>query len=78
MTTFSNERCRFSCACSALKHVESGEYNPFEVVKTNILELKMLLTLLLTAMLKGIFSTDKAVYLINLYGATKLLAEKSL
>ncbi len=63
---------------AALKHVESGEYNPFEVVKTNILGTQNVIDAIVTSNVKkGIFlSTDKAVSPINLYGATKLAAEK--
>ena len=63
---------------AAMKQVPACEYNPFEAVKTNILgartsssaaiENDVPLTLAL--------STDKAVNPVNLYGATKLCAEK--
>ena len=63
---------------AALKHVESGEYNPFEVVKTNILGTQNVIDAIVNSNVKkGVFlSTDKAVSPINLYGATKLAAEK--
>ena len=63
---------------AALKHVESGEYNPFEVVKTNILGTQNVVDAVIeTKVKKAIFlSTDKAVSPINLYGSTKLAAEK--
>ncbi len=63
---------------AALKHVESGEYNPFEVVKTNVLGTQNIIDAIVNSNVKkGIFlSTDKAVSPINLYGATKLAAEK--
>ena len=63
---------------AALKHVESGEYNPFEVVKTNILGTQNIIDAIVNSNVKkGVFlSTDKAVSPINLYGATKLAAEK--
>ena len=56
------------------KHVESGEYNPFEVVKTNVLGTQNIIDAIVNSNVKkGIFlSTDKAVSPINLYGATKL------
>ena len=58
----------------ALKHVESGEYNPFEVVKTNVLGTQNIIDAIVNSNVKkGVFlSTDKAVSPINLYGATKL------
>ena len=63
---------------AALKHVESGEYNPFEVVKTNVLGTQNIIDAIVNSNVKkGVFlSTDKAVSPINLYGATKLAAEK--
>ena len=63
---------------AALKHVESGEYNPFEVVKTNIMGTQNVVDAIINSKVeKSIFlSTDKAVSPINLYGATKLAAEK--
>ncbi len=63
---------------AALKQVVSGEYNPFEVVQTNIIGTQNVCEAILTSSVKkGIFlSTDKAVSPVNLYGATKLTAEK--
>lgn len=63
---------------AALKHIHSGEYNPFEVVKTNIIGTQNVIdSINLNKVPKAIFlSTDKAVAPINLYGATKLAAEK--
>ena len=63
---------------AALKHVESGEYNPFEVVKTNIIGSQNVVDSIIDSdVTKAIFlSTDKAVSPINLYGASKLAAEK--
>ena len=62
---------------AALKHVESGEYNPFEVVKTNVLGTQNIIDAIVNSNVKkGVFlSTDKAVSPINLYGATKLAFE---
>ena len=63
---------------AALKHIKSGEYNPFEVIKTNIIGSQNVIDAVnINKIPKAIFlSTDKAVAPINLYGATKLSAEK--
>ena len=63
---------------AALKHISSGEYNPFEVIKTNIIGSQNVIDAVnINKIPKAIFlSTDKAVAPINLYGATKLAAEK--
>lgn len=63
---------------AALKQVPTTEYNPFETVKTNIIGTQNLIE---TCIKKNIdktilISTDKAVAPINLYGSTKLTAEK--
>lgn len=63
---------------AALKQVPSCEYNPFEAVKTNILGAANIIDVAIDAGVKKVvaLSTDKAVSPINLYGATKLVAEK--
>lgn len=63
---------------AALKHVPSCEYNPLEAVKTNIGGAENLIEAALDAGVKKVvaLSTDKAVNPVNLYGATKLVAEK--
>jgi UDP-N-acetylglucosamine 4,6-dehydratase len=63
---------------AALKHIHSGEYNPFEVIKTNVMGTQNVIDAANHNNIpKSIFlSTDKAVSPINLYGATKLAAEK--
>ena len=63
---------------AALKQVPALEYNPMEAVKTNILGTKNVLNAALEAGAKKVItlSTDKAVAPINLYGATKLAADK--
>lgn len=63
---------------AALKQVPAAEYNPSEFVKTNILgSLNIIEAAIEQGIQKVIFlSTDKAVRPINLYGATKLCAEK--
>ena len=63
---------------AAMKHVPQGEYNPFEVVKTNILGAQNLIEAALSKKVKKVIalSTDKASSPINLYGATKLTSDK--
>ncbi len=65
---------------AALKQVPTCEYNPFEAVKTNILGTKNVVDASIDCGVKKVMliSTDKAVNPINLYGATKLCAEKLL
>lgn len=63
---------------AALKQVSACEYNPAEAVKTNI---EGAMNVIDAAVDSGVskvmaLSTDKAVYPVNLYGATKLVAEK--
>ncbi len=63
---------------AALKQVPACEYNPMEAVKTNIMGTSNVVEAALDAGVKQVMalSTDKAVNPINLYGATKLAAEK--
>ena len=63
---------------AALKQVPTCEYNPIEAVRTNI---SGAVNVIDAAIDNGVekviaISTDKAVYPVNLYGATKLVAEK--
>ena len=63
---------------AALKQVPACEYNPFEAVNTNIMGAMNVID---AAIDRGVdrvitISTDKAVNPVNLYGATKLCAEK--
>jgi len=68
----------FVIHAAALKQVPACEYNPMEAVKTNILGSGNVIDAALDAGTKRVIalSTDKAVNPINLYGATKLAAEK--
>jgi UDP-N-acetylglucosamine 4,6-dehydratase len=63
---------------AALKQVPACEYNPMEAIKTNILGSSNVIEAALDAGVKKVLalSTDKAVNPVNLYGATKLCAEK--
>jgi UDP-N-acetylglucosamine 4,6-dehydratase/5-epimerase len=63
---------------AALKQVPACEYNPFEAVQTNVLGAQNLITAAIDNRVKltVALSTDKAVNPVNLYGATKLCAEK--
>jgi len=63
---------------AALKQVDTAEYNPFEFVKTNILGSENIIKAALQSNVKKVvaLSTDKASSPINLYGATKLCADK--
>jgi UDP-N-acetylglucosamine 4,6-dehydratase len=63
---------------AALKQVPACEYNPMEAIKTNILGSGNVVEAAIDAGVKKVMalSTDKAVNPINLYGATKLAAEK--
>jgi UDP-N-acetylglucosamine 4,6-dehydratase/5-epimerase len=63
---------------AALKQVPAAEYNPMECIKTNVLGAENLINASLDAKVKRVvaLSTDKAVNPINLYGATKLCADK--
>lgn len=63
---------------AALKQVPVCEYNPFEAAQTNIIGAENVVTAALENDVPRVvqLSTDKAVNPVNLYGATKLCAEK--
>jgi UDP-N-acetylglucosamine 4,6-dehydratase len=63
---------------AALKQVPACEYNPMEAIKTNILGSSNVIDAALDVGVPRVMalSTDKAVSPVNLYGATKLAAEK--
>ncbi len=63
---------------AALKQVPACEYNPFEAIKTNIIGAANLVDAAIDRGVKKVvaLSTDKAANPINLYGATKLCADK--
>jgi len=63
---------------AALKQVDTAEYNPWEFVQTNIVGSQNVIEACIDAGVKRVIalSTDKASSPINLYGATKLTADK--
>ena len=63
---------------AALKQVPACEYNPFEAVKTNTLGAQNIIDAAIDNGVRRVMalSSDKAVNPVNLYGATKLVAEK--
>ena len=76
--TTSMEDVDYVVHAAALKQVPLLEYNPFEAIKTNILGAQNIIDAALKNKVKKIIalSTDKATAPINLYGATKLAADK--
>ena len=63
---------------AAMKHVPASEYNPGECIKTNVAGSEAVIKASIERKVKKVIalSTDKACNPINLYGATKLCAEK--
>lgn len=63
---------------AALKHVPVCEYNPIEAIKTNIDGAVNVIDAAIDSSVEKVIniSTDKAVQPVNLYGATKMVAEK--
>ncbi len=63
---------------AAMKQVPACEYNPIEAVKTNIEGTVNLIDAAVDNNVSKVMliSTDKAVHPVNLYGATKMVAEK--
>ena len=63
---------------AALKQVPAAEYNPTEFIKTNIIGTMNVMDVAIPSNVKKVISlsTDKAAAPINLYGATKLCADK--
>jgi UDP-N-acetylglucosamine 4,6-dehydratase/5-epimerase len=63
---------------AALKQVPVCEYNPIEAVMTNVMGARNIIEAALDGEVSKVMalSTDKAVNPVNLYGATKLVAEK--
>ena len=63
---------------AALKQVPAAEYNPMEFIKTNVIGSDNIVQASLESNVKKVIalSTDKAAAPVNLYGATKLCADK--
>lgn len=63
---------------AALKQVPALEYNPLEAVKTNVIGTQNVIDAALNRDVANVIfiSSDKAVHPVNLYGATKLTAER--
>jgi len=63
---------------AAYKQVDTAEYNPYEFVKTNVIGSQNVIEASMDAGVRKVvaLSTDKASSPINLYGATKLTADK--
>jgi UDP-N-acetylglucosamine 4,6-dehydratase/5-epimerase len=63
---------------AALKQVPAAEYNPIECIKTNVIGAENVINACLDHGVRKVIalSTDKAVSPVNLYGATKLCADK--
>jgi len=63
---------------AALKHVGLGEYNPFEVVQTNLMGLNNVVRACLDADVDRVVftSSDKAVNPTNVMGASKMMGER--
>jgi UDP-N-acetylglucosamine 4,6-dehydratase/5-epimerase len=70
--------CDVVVHAAAMKQVPACEYNPFEAVRTNVLGAQHVVDAAIDSRVPHVvaLSTDKAVNPVNLYGATKLCAEK--
>ncbi len=75
---FATREVDYIIHAAALKHVEISEYNPFEFVKTNIIGSQNVIDCAIHNNVKRVLalSTDKASSPLNLYGSTKLTADK--
>lgn len=72
------EGCDVIVHAAAMKQVPACEYNPFEAVQTNVHGAQNVVDAAIDTGVERVLalSTDKAVNPVNLYGATKLCAEK--
>jgi len=77
-TTLAFEEVDIVIHAAALKQVPASEYNPFEFIKTNVLGTQNVIDAAHKNKVSKVItlSTDKASSPINLYGATKLTADK--
>ena len=64
--------------CAAFKHVILSEYNPFDVVQTNVIGVENIIRAATASNVKHVLftSSDKAVNPTNVMGTSKLLGEK--
>jgi UDP-N-acetylglucosamine 4,6-dehydratase len=72
------EQVQIVVHAAALKQVPACEYNPIEAVLTNVMGARNIIEAALDSEVERVLalSTDKAANPVNLYGATKLVAEK--
>ncbi|MHB1657599.1 MAG: SDR family NAD(P)-dependent oxidoreductase [Burkholderiales bacterium] len=70
--------CDFVFHAAALKHVILGEYNPSDIVKTNLIGLQNIIDAAIELNVKKVLfmSSDKAVNPTNAMGASKLMGER--
>ena len=63
---------------AALKHVDRGEYEPWEFLSTNVTGTYNVIHAAITAGVQQVvmLSSDKSVFPVNLYGASKMAAER--
>jgi UDP-N-acetylglucosamine 4,6-dehydratase/5-epimerase len=75
---YAMENIDYVIHAAALKHVSIAEYNPLEFINTNIVGTNNVIKSAINNNVSKVIllSTDKAVNPINLYGSTKLCAEK--
>jgi len=75
---FIMQGCNFVFHGAALKHVILGEYNPSDIVKTNLTGLQNVIESAIESKVEKVLfmSSDKAVNPTNAMGASKLMGEK--
>ncbi len=75
---FLMQGCHYVFHGAALKHVILGEYNPTDIVKTNLIGLQNIIEAAIDLKVKKVLfmSSDKAVNPTNAMGASKLMGEK--
>ena len=75
---FATRKVNIVVHAAALKQVPTGEYNPSEFIKTNIIGAQNIIDCCFLNKIEKVvaLSSDKAVAPINLYGATKLCSDK--
>ena len=75
---FLMQGCDYVFHGAALKHVILGEYNPFDIIQTNLVGLQNIISASIKSQVKKVLfmSSDKAVNPTNTMGASKLMGEK--